>query len=99
MEFLQTIQAFVGMAMILGQFVVIVFFVAKIHNQTTHNTERVKELKDVVDDHIKDRDIHRGEVQSVQYSHIEEKMNMLEKRMETMSAAFDELKTIIIERA
>lgn len=99
MEFLQTIQAFAGMVLILGQFVVIVFFVAKIHNQTTHNTERVRELKGMMDEHIRDKAIHQDiGVQSVQFGHIEEEMKELKKRLERMSTAVDELKTLIIEK-
>lgn len=99
MEAHSIVQILAGVTVILGQFIIIIFFVAKIHSQTNSNTEKVRELKTVVDDHIKDKRIHQDmQVQSVQFGHIEEKMNALEKRLETMSVAFDELKTLIIER-
>lgn len=99
MEAHSAVQVAAGITVILGQFVILIFFFAKIYSQTTNNTERVKELKEVVDDHIKNVKIHQDQkLQSIQFEHLEQKITKLEQRVESLNESIDEIKRILIEQ-
>lgn len=100
MEAGSVIQMSVGVTVVLGQFILLVFFFAKIYSQTNTNTERVKELRTLVDDHIKNAKIHQDQAfQSFQFKTLEEKITKLENQIDHANASIDEIKGLLMERS